>query len=134
MYEIFGVNMPRIAIIDDDPDIVEATTILLESKGFSVVTAGNVRDAQTLVEKEKPELIILDVMMEEPDDGFYLANKLRKLGVKTPIIMLTSVSKATGLKFEHSDTLPIEEFLEKPVPTAVLLEKINKYLKPKEAV
>jgi DNA-binding response OmpR family regulator len=132
--KIFGVNMPKIAIIDDDPDIVEATTILLETKGYSVVSAGNVSEAKILVENEKPELIILDVMMEEPDDGFYLANKFRKLGVTTPIIMLTSVSKATGMKFENSDTLPIEEFLEKPVPTNVLLEKIQKYLQPKEVV
>jgi DNA-binding response OmpR family regulator len=120
--------MPRIAIIDDDPDIVEATSILLVSDGYDVVSASNVADGRVLVESEKPDLIILDVMMDEPDDGFYLANKLRKIGIHTPIILLTSVSKATGLSFSDSDTLPVQDFLEKPVKPAVLLEKVKKHL------
>jgi DNA-binding response OmpR family regulator len=120
--------MYKIAIIDDDPDIVEATTLLLETKGYTVVSAGNVTEAKALVDKESPDLIILDVMMEEPDDGFYLANKLRKIGIKTPIIMLTSVAKATGLEFGASDSLPVNEFLEKPVPPSVLLEKVAFHL------
>ena len=120
--------MSKIAIIDDDPDIVEATTILLESKGYSVVKAGNVDEARSLVNDEKPDLILLDVMMVEPDDGFYLANKFRKEGITTPIILLTSVSKSLGYEFGKSDTLPIDDFIEKPVSSAVLLEKINKFI------
>ena len=120
--------MPKIAIIDDDPDIVEATTMLLESKGYSTVSAGNVEDAMTLVEKELPDLIILDVMMVEPDDGFYLANKLRKIGFKMPIIMLTSVSKAFGFDFNNPESLPIQDFLEKPIPPADLLKKVVYHL------
>jgi DNA-binding response OmpR family regulator len=120
--------MYKIAIIDDDTDIVEATEMLLTAKGFSVVSAGNVAGALELIPKENPDLIILDVMMDEPDDGFYLANKFRKIGINTPIIMLTSVAKATGLTF-GTDTLPVNEFLEKPVPPAQLLEKIAIYLK-----
>jgi len=120
--------MAKIAIIDDDPDIVEATTILLESKGYSVVKAGNVEDAKNLVTNEKPDLILLDVMMTEQDDGFYLANKFRKDGVNTPIILLTSVSKAIGYEFGKGQTLPIDDFIEKPVATSVLLEKINKFI------
>ena len=92
--------MFKIVIIDDDPDIVEATTMLFESKGYITASASNVEDALALVPKEKPDVIILDVMMEEPDDGFYLANKFRKIGINTPIIMLTSVSKAFGFDFE----------------------------------
>jgi CheY-like chemotaxis protein len=120
--------MPKIAIIDDDPDIVEATTLLLESKGHSIVTAGNVDDALQLVRDEKPDLILLDVMMVEPDDGFYLANKFRKNGITTPIILLTSVSKALGYEFGKGKTLPIDDFIEKPVESSVLIEKINKFL------
>jgi DNA-binding response OmpR family regulator len=120
--------MSKIAIIDDDTDIVEATTILLESKGYSVVSAGNVQSAMELIKNEQPDLIILDVMMEEPDDGFYLALKLRKEGVNVPIIMLTSVSKAFGFDFNNKEALPIQDFLEKPVPTAELLRKVSYYL------
>ncbi len=120
--------MAKIAIIDDDPDIVEANTILLEASGFTVVSAGSVDEAITMVDREKPELIILDVMMQEPDDGFYLANRFRKSGVTTPIIMLTSVSKAIGFNFGASEMVPIEEFLEKPVSPTVLLEKVKFHL------
>ncbi|NLO19131.1 MAG: response regulator [Ignavibacteria bacterium] len=123
--------MFKIVIIDDDPDIVEATTMLFESKGYLTATAGNVEDALDLVPKEKPDVIILDVMMEEPDDGFYLAAKFRKMGINTPIIMLTSVSKAFGFDFGDKENLQIQEFLEKPVPPTVLLENVLKYL-PKE--
>ena len=120
--------MAKIAIIDDDPDIVEANTLLLESNGFNICSAGTVDEAIVLVNTEQPDLIILDVMMQEPDDGFYLANRFRRNGIQTPIIMLTSVSKAIGFHFGASEMVPIQEFLEKPVPPAVLLEKINYHL------
>lgn len=120
--------MSKIAIIDDDPDIVEATTILLESKGHTVVTAKNAVEAMRLIESENPDLILLDVMMDEPDDGFYLANKFRKLGFKTPIILLTSVAKSLGYEFGESETLPINDFIEKPVTPTILMEKISRHL------
>ncbi|MDQ1266325.1 MAG: hypothetical protein QG635_1477 [Bacteroidota bacterium] len=120
--------MLKIAIIDDDPDIVEATTMLLESKGYAIVTAANVDDAINLVDTEKPDLILLDVMLIEPDDGFYLAHKFKQKGLKTPIILLTSVSKALGFEFGKSDKMPVDDFLEKPVSPKVLLEKVSFYL------
>jgi DNA-binding response OmpR family regulator len=124
--------MKKIAIIDDDPDIIEAITILLESREYSVVSAGNIQDGTKLVNSENPDLILLDVMMEEPDDGFYLANKLRKSGVSIPIILLTSVSKSFGYDFGAGETLPINDFIEKPVSPIELLEKINKQIESKE--
>lgn len=120
--------MKKIAVIDDDKDIVDALNLLLKIKGYNVVTAGNIRDGSHLIETEKPDLIFLDVMMDEPDDGFYLAMKLRSKGIQTPIVLLTSVSKSTGLDFSQSRTLPVDEFLEKPVNLSVLENIINKYL------
>ena len=124
--------MSKIAVIDDDPDIVEATRIVLESKGFTVVSAVNVDEALDLVDNENPDLIILDVMLVEPDDGFYLANKFRKKGIKKPIIMLTSVSKVFGFDYDKSDVLPVEDFIEKPVSSEELLAKVDQYLKQSE--
>lgn len=120
--------MYKIAIIDDDPDIVEALSLLLESKGYIVLTASNIESGTMLIENAKPDLILLDVMMEEPDDGFYLANKLRKKGLKEPIILLTSVSKSIGFEFGAGETLPIDDFLEKPVLSNILLDKISYHL------
>ncbi|MGB9770637.1 MAG: response regulator transcription factor [Candidatus Kapaibacteriota bacterium] len=123
--------MVKIAIIDDDIDIVDAVKLILTSKGYQVVSAMNANDGLKLIETEKPDIILLDVMMEEPDDGFFLAMKLRKMGIKTPIFLLTSIAKVTGFDYGANDVIPIEEFLEKPVQSEVLIEKINKYLRQK---
>jgi len=120
--------MPVIALIDDDADIVENNRILLEANGYTVVSAHCVDDAVELVERAPPDLIILDVMMQEADDGYYLANRWRKSGYTFPIIMLTSISKSIGFRFGDSALAPIEEFLEKPVDPEVLLAKIDHHL------
>lgn len=124
--------MAKIAVIDDDPDIVEANTHLLRSHGFTVVSAMTAEAALALVTAERPDLIILDVMMIEPDDGFYLALQFRRMGITTPIIMLTSVSKTLGYQFGPGTTVPIEAFLEKPVPPAVLLDAVQSHLEPSQ--
>lgn len=120
--------MKKIAIIDDDPDIVESVSLLLKSKNFQVVSASSIEEGQILIEQETPDLILLDVMMQEPDDGFYLANKIRKQGITTPIFLLTSVSKASALEFAIEENLPVNEFLEKPIFSSKLEELITKYL------
>lgn len=120
--------MKKIAIIDDDPDIVESISLILSSEGYQVCSATSVEDGFKLIENEKPDLILLDVMMQEPDDGFYLAAKIRKQGITTPIFLLTSVSKASGLEFSVGENLPVNEFLEKPVSSLLLLALVNRYL------
>lgn len=120
--------MALIAIIDDDLDIIEASQLVLKSNGFEVITANNPDDGYKLVKENSPDLIILDVMMDEPDDGFFLAQKLRKENVKTPILMYTSVSKTTGYDFDKGDMVPVDEFVEKPISPEELIEKVNKLL------
>jgi len=124
--------MALIAIIDDDPDIVDASSLVLKSKGFDVVTATNPQDAYRIVKEKKPNLIILDVMMDEPDDGFYLAQKFRREGITTPILMYTSVSKAIGLDFGKNEMVPVDDFVEKPISPEELVAKVTKLLQPKE--
>ena len=70
--------MARIAIIDDDADILDASSLILTANGYEVITADNPDDGYEIVKENSPDLIILDVMMDEPDDGFYLAQKFRK--------------------------------------------------------
>lgn len=124
--------MKKIAVIDDDPDIVEATTFLLQSKGYNVVSASNVEEALELVQQENPDLVVLDVMLTEADDGFYLANKFRNMGFKMPIIMLTSITKVTGYGYGKNTILPIDEFLEKPVSSTLLIEKVEALLEQRK--
>lgn len=120
--------MSLIAIIDDDPDIIDATSLVLMANGFEVTTANNPGDGYKIIKESKPALIILDVMMQEPDDGFFLAQKLRRDGVTTPILMYTSVSKTLGFQFGKSNMVPVDDFVEKPVSADILVAKVNKLL------
>lgn len=120
--------MSKIIIIDDDPDILDASSLVLTSKGFEVITASNPDDGYKMVKENHPDLIILDVMMNEPDDGFFLAQKFRREHITTPILMYTSVSKATGMDFGASDMVPVDEFVEKPISPEELIRKVEKLL------
>jgi len=120
--------MAKIAVIDDDPDIIEASSLVLTSKGYEVISATNPEDGYKLVREQKPDLIILDVMMSEPDDGFFLAQKLRREKIYIPIIMYTSVSKALGLEFAAGEMVPVDDFVEKPISPDSLVDKVEKLL------
>jgi DNA-binding response OmpR family regulator len=121
--------MALIAVIDDDPDIREVSTLVLNAKGYEVITASNPKDGYDIVKTKNPELIILDVMMDEPDDGFFLAQKFRRDNIKTPILMYTSVSKTIGLDFGKSDMVPVDDFVEKPITPELLIQKVEALLK-----
>lgn len=124
----WGNKMALIAIIDDDPDILDASSLVLTAKGYEVVTADNPDDGYKIVKEQKPDLIILDVMMNEPDDGFFLAQKFRKEKFEIPIIMYTSISKALGLEFVAGEMIPVDEFIEKPISPDTLVDKVEKLL------
>jgi two-component system, OmpR family, response regulator len=120
--------MAKIAIIDDDPDILDASSLVLTSKGYEVITANNPDDGYKIVKENSPDLIILDVMMNEPDDGFFLAQKFRKNNITTPIIMYTSISKTIGMDYGVNEMVPVDEYVEKPISPAQLIQKVEKLL------
>jgi DNA-binding response OmpR family regulator len=121
--------MAKIIIIDDDSDILEASSLVLRAKGYEVLTAQNPDEGLKLVKENSPDLIILDVIMVEPDDGFFLAQRLRKEGFTIPILMYTSVSKSTGLQFGIGELVPVDDFIEKPISPELLIAKVEKFLK-----
>lgn len=120
--------MAKIAIIDDDPDILDASSLVLTAKGYEVITATNPDDGYKIVKEQQPDLIILDVMMNEPDDGFFLAQRFRRENFEIPIIMYTSVSKSIGMDFGVNDMIPVDDFVEKPVSPDALVDKVEKLL------
>ena len=123
--------MAKILLVDDDVDFIEINRDLLESEGHKIIFAYNPDDGMKLLRSEKPDLIILDVMMQEPDDGFAMAQKIKKEKINVPVLLLTSISKITGLKFEKDEKmLPVKEILEKPVSREKLLESVKNCLKP----
>jgi len=125
--------MAKILLIDDDRDFVDSTRLVLEKSGHQVISASSGEEGWEKAQSEKPDLLLLDVMMQTPDEGFQLSYKIRKHeNLKDmPIFLLTAVSRVTGFKFDKEKDegfLPVEEYIEKPVMPDVLLKKINKAL------
>ena len=110
-------------------DMIEIAKIHLENAGHSVAYANNRNKGMEAVRAETPDVIILDVMMESEDDGFVMAQDLRRDGIKTPIIMLTNVGRISGMKFDKdNEMVPVDEYLEKPVDPETLAAKIKNLL------
>jgi DNA-binding response OmpR family regulator len=124
----------RILIVDDDPDMVEAGRYVLEKHGHAVTSASNVEAGLKALEEKTPDLLILDVMMEEADDGLVFARKVRRMGLTLPILMLTSVNRTLGLTIgKDPEMVPVDEFVEKPVDPALLVAKVDSLLAGKGA-
>jgi len=122
--------MAKILMVDDNPDFLEAAKIVLESQGHMVLMATNARAGEDAVKEEGPDLILLDIMMEQPDDGIALAKELRKDGIEIPIVMLSNVSKETGDKCgEDSEVQLYNDFLQKPVKPQDLINTVDSLLK-----
>lgn len=121
--------MAKILIVDDDPDITFATGLFLTRAQHEVLTASNRDDGMKAIEEQNPDLIILDVMMEQADDGIAMAQELRRQGCEIPILMLTSVGKVTGFTYdEDQEMVPVNAFFEKPIEPDLLVKKVNELL------
>jgi CheY-like chemotaxis protein len=131
----------RILIVEDDPDAADALKILLDDEGYATRVAADAQAALEAVHAEKPDLVILDVMMPTGTEGFHFVWDLRKdpdpACRELPIIVLTAIQKKTGLKFrpEEGDTaygpyeyLPVQAFLDKTASSADLLANIKRLL------
>mgnify|MGYP006290645553 FL=1 len=117
-----------ILLVDDEEEFVEITAALLESNGYDVVPAYSGQEAREMAVEVKPDLIILDVMMETDMAGFEAARWLRSQDdvSEVPIIMLTAVNQKMPFKFGPDDVwLPVDAFLEKPVSPDKLLAEVE---------
>ena len=123
--------MPKkVLVIDDDIDFVESIVNLLEARGYDVISASNGQEGVEKASAEKPDLILLDVMMTTKDEGFNVARKLHEIKELkgTPVIMVTGVRTEMNLPFgfEPDETwLPVKQILEKPVKPETLLKAIS---------
>ncbi len=125
----------RILIVDDDPDIVEAMKVVLENKEYRVDTAKSGQEGLERVKLQKPDLVILDIMMETAGQGFNVARELKGDNnyMDIPILMLTAIKEVTGMGFEKEvgdDVwLPVDDYVEKPLKPAELISKVAFLLK-----
>lgn len=125
-------ELRKILLIDDDPDFVEATTVVLESGPYRVIPAYSGREGLQKVEEEEPDLIILDIIMPG-EDGFEICERLKRHPhyADIPIIMLTSLSRrlgATHYSLTDGMMLEAEDYVDKPVHPKVLLERVRELL------
>lgn len=127
-------TMSKILVIDDDQDIVDAVRMTLESAGHVVVEAHSGKEGLAMIEQVRPDLLILDVMMETHTEGFQIALKLRSPDPTSrfatfkniPILMLTAIHSTTPLRFEPDiDYLPVELFVDKPIDPDDLIRKVD---------
>ncbi len=125
--------MLKVLLVDDDPAMIEVSRIILEKEGYEVISANDKDTGLRMVEEEHPDIMVLDVMMKELDDGIVMVRDLRARGDQTPIIMLTGLGKATGMKFdEASNQLQVDEYFEKPVEPHKLISAVKKLTAKRE--
>ena len=123
----------KILLVDDDKDFVDSTKLVLESKPYDVIVAYDGDEALAKAREEKPDLIILDVIMPVKD-GFSAAEQLKKDSElkKIPVIMLTSFSEKVGetsLSVSQGLALETEDYVDKPVSPQELLNRVERLLK-----
>ena len=123
----------RILLIDDDPVFVESTKMVLESRGYKVFTAFDGDKGLQEVRKEKPDLVILDVIMPT-QDGFQVCEEIKNDPqlVDIPVVMLTSFAQKRGetnIPISAGLELEAEGYIDKPVDPEVLLKYVEKLLK-----
>jgi len=127
-------DVKKILLVDDDIDLLEQNKMLLEAKGFIVVSAESAEEGFKAFQKEKPDAAIIDLIMEQMDSGFILAYKMKKTdhGKKIPVFILTSATYETGYKFsastnEEKEWIKADGILNKPVVVEELLSKLESY-------
>lgn len=121
----------KIMVVDDEPDVVDLVKLVLESDGFDVVTAYSGKECLEKIEKEMPDLVLLDIMMPQMD-GWEVFRRI-KANEKTrdiPVAMLTaktqSIDKMIGLH-----VVKVDDYITKPFGRSELLERVKKILKEK---
>ena len=127
-----AVSRKTILVVDDDPDIQDALKIILESQGYQVIIANNGVECFERLIENKPDLIILDLLMPKMD-GFAVFKELRNEKwskyIDIPILILTSIREEASRRryeLETGQELNANDYIEKPLSPEVLLASIRK--------
>jgi CheY-like chemotaxis protein len=131
----------KVLLVDDDLDLVETLRLVLESKGYVAVAVNDAAQGIAKVETERPDLILLDVMMPHGTEGFHFVWKLRQYPDQyfrdVPVVLLTAIHEKTNLRFypdsgdgtyQAGEYLPVQDFIDKPIDPAQLLERVKRAL------
>ncbi len=131
---MLNIEKKKILLVDDDADYLYQLSIALQDMGFEVIPVDTQKEAENVVQKMKPDLAILDLMMENQDTGFILCHIIKDKYPDVPIIIASAVTAETGLLFdvESEDDrqwIKADLFLDKGIRMDQLHKEINKLLK-----
>lgn len=123
--------MKKILVVDDDPDYQMVCGLILKSAGYQVTAAMNGGDAIDALRKDKPDLILLDVMMSTVLEGVEVSKQIksdpRLKGI--PIVMISSITTSEyAHTFPDDERLPIDAWLSKPIQPDTLLKTVRRFL------
>ncbi len=131
----------KVLILDNDPDMVSGTRLALEKRGYSVITALSALEGQGMVEAERPDLILLEIMIPAGTEGFHFVWRLRKHSDpvlrNTPVVVVSAIHRTTELRlypeladrdYAPGEFLPVEAFLDKPVDLPLLAHTVERVL------
>ncbi|HQO09698.1 MAG TPA: response regulator [Clostridiales bacterium] len=119
------MSKTKALIIDDGIDFIVAYKAVLEADGIEVISATTGKEGMTKLENEKPDVVILDVMMESPDSGFEFLSEMKEKNLNTPVILCSSIAKASQMNFDISD-LGARIIMQKPVDLEKLVANVKK--------
>jgi CheY-like chemotaxis protein len=122
-----------VLLVDDDPDFLDSIGVVLTSLGFEIVTAVSVAEGSERFREAKPDLAILDLMLDEPDGGFVLCHLIKQQAPQTPVIVCSAVKSETGLDFNVSSEaerqwIKADAWLPKPIRFDELAREIERVL------
>ena len=130
----------KILVVDDDPDILDALAMILESQGYQVFTSRDGIEGLANLKAEKPDLMILDLLMPKMD-GFAVCKELQDPRWSKfrdmPILILTSVREDASRRRYELETgleLNVDDYVEKPISPDILLQRVERLIKRKEKV
>jgi CheY-like chemotaxis protein len=127
------MNPKKILIVDDDPDFVLAVRMVLEGEGYQVEEAGNGAEALAKMRADLPDLVLMDVMMASPLDGYHTTQEIADDPQlrHVPIVMVSVIEETKyASSFPTDQHLPIIDFLAKPIEPKRLAAKVESWLKP----
>ena len=119
-----SAEKPRILCVDDNPDILSYLKVVLEGEGYEFVGAASAEEGLRAYKESPPDLIILDLMMEEVDAGTRFVKDLRLLGGDVPIFMLSSVGDSLSMTTDHT-ALGLAGIFQKPIDRAIFLNVLK---------
>lgn len=117
-----------ILVLDDDPDILESLRVILEANGYAVASARSAEEGLRVYGSAKPDLLFVDLMMEEIDAGTTFVKEVRALGNTAPIYVLSSVGDNLSMMTDFS-ALGLAGVLQKPIKSELLLKLLKSKLK-----